>query len=270
MVSVGRAMVRPVNVTSQSNPMLGPVLVGGLGYRLDEVDGVPPLERHPTGLPSVDDLLGGGLGSGEVMTMFGPPGVGVTRLAIQMALGAAASSKVLFVNGHLGSRRLVASLRAIGGACGVATAALDGFQIASWIPLPYPGREDDQWIGVEYDVVVIDCLDEMFRPQAWPDPQNALRYGRWLRECAQRSSTALIVTARAAEPEQVGSQGFTAAWRRHPLHDVFDDIADASCRMFLDDNAEIALHLACRGGQLSRRRCLLRHDGSLIHLTNGA
>jgi len=158
--------------------MRGPVLIGGLGYPMGELALLPQLARHPTGLSGLDDVLSGGIGAGEVLTITGPPGIGVSRLAMQAAVGASRSARVLFVNGHMPTRRLLAGLRDIGERSGLTAHDLDRFEVASWVPLPSPDSPDDRWVGFGYDVVVIDCLDEMFRPQAWPDPDELLRHGR--------------------------------------------------------------------------------------------
>ncbi len=245
--------------------MRGPVLIGGLGYPMGELALLPQLARHPTGLSGLDDVLSGGIGAGEVLTITGPPGIGVSRLAMQAAVGASRSARVLFVNGHMPTRRLLAGLRDIGERSGLTAHDLDRFEVASWVPLPSLDSPDDRWVGFGYDVVVIDCLDEMFRPQAWPDPDELLRHGRWLRECAQRSSTALVATARAENADQIGYSGFARAWRRHRVRLAFDDIADSSCHIFYDADSKICVRLASRGGQRLSRRSRLGPD-SLIHL----
>lgn len=90
-----------VNNCVSFDPVAGPVLVGGMGYRMSELASLPPLARHPTGIGGLDDVLSGGVGAGEVLTVAGPPGIGVSRLAMQGAVGTADSARVLFVNGHM-------------------------------------------------------------------------------------------------------------------------------------------------------------------------
>ena len=228
--------------------MVSSVLVGGMGYPVGELATVPPLARHPTGLGGLDDVLSGGLGVGEVLTIAGPPGIGVSRLAMQAAVGAARTAKVLFVNGHMPTRRLLAGLRDLGERSGLSSDALARFEVASWVPLPDPDSPDNHWVGRGYDAVIIDCLDEMFRPQAWPDADGILRHCRWLRECAQRSATALVITARTDRAVKIGHQGFVEAWRPHRARLAFDDIADSSCQIFIDAEGETAVQIG-----LSRR-----------------
>lgn len=109
----------------------------------------------------------------------------------------------------------------------------------------------------------------MFRPQAWPGASELLRHGRWLRECAQRTSTALIITARAEQASHVGYPSFADAWHHHPVRLTFDDIADSSCQVFFDADGEISVRLASRGGQRLSRRSRMGPD-SLIHLVDDA
>lgn len=139
--------------------------------------------------------------------------------------------------------------------------------MASWVPLPDPDSPDDHWVGRGYDAVVIDCLDEMFRPQAWPDAGEILRHCRWLRECAQRSATALVITARTDQAAKIGHQGFVEAWRPHRARLAFDDISDSSCQIFTDGEGETGVRLASRGGQRMSWRSRIGRD-SLIRLAD--
>ena len=140
---------------------------------------------------------------------------------------------------------------------------MDRVEVASWMPLPDGDISDAWWFGAGYDAVVIDCLDEMFRPQAWLDAENILRHGRWLRECAQRSSTAPFVTASAESPDDVGAPSFDHSWRRHRVRRPLTDIVEASCEMFLDAQPDTVIRMAARGGQRLVQRSRL-DDDSLI------
>ena len=163
----------------------------------------------------MDDVLGGGLGAGEVLTVAGPSGVRVPRLVVQVAVSMARTGRVLVVNGHVPTRRFVHALTNMARHFDLNADEMDRVEVASWMPLPDGDISDAWWFGAGYDAVVIDCLDEMFRPQAWLDAENILRHGRWLRECAQRSSTAPFVTASAESPDDVGAPSFDHSWRRH-------------------------------------------------------
>jgi len=66
---------------------------------LREID-ADALPRIPTGCPEVDRVLGGGLVPGSVVLLAGEPGVGKSTLALQLAAGLPARSRVLYVAGE--------------------------------------------------------------------------------------------------------------------------------------------------------------------------
>jgi circadian clock protein KaiC len=56
------------------------------------------LERTPTGIPGIDNILGGGLPKGQMFLIDGSPGVGKTTLALQFLLeGARRKERCLYV-----------------------------------------------------------------------------------------------------------------------------------------------------------------------------
>ncbi len=55
------------------------------------------LGLYPTGVPRLDDVLGGGLPSGSLALIMGPPGSGKTTLANQMAFAAARAGRKAIV-----------------------------------------------------------------------------------------------------------------------------------------------------------------------------
>src|SRR5687768_14813460 len=55
--------------------------------RVDAVtDGAPPIDTIPTGFPSLDELLGGGLRRGDLIVLGGDTGSGKSALALAIAL----------------------------------------------------------------------------------------------------------------------------------------------------------------------------------------
>lgn len=160
---------------------------------------------------------------------------------------AARSAKVLFVNGHRSTRRLVGSLRDIGERSGLAANDLDRFEVASWVPLPNPDNTDDRWVGCGYDVVFIDCLDEMFRPQAWPEADEWIRQGQVAAGvCAKIVYGARRHRARRrSRPDRLPQ--LQGSPRCHRVSLAFDDLADRWCQIFFNEEAEIRVRLASRG-----------------------
>jgi DNA repair protein RadA/Sms len=56
--------------------------------------------RHKTGLPGLDEVLGGGLVPGSVVLLAGDPGIGKSTLLLQVAQEIARKHKVLYVSGE--------------------------------------------------------------------------------------------------------------------------------------------------------------------------
>jgi len=77
---------------------------GGSGRKL-EVKSIAQavsakVERFKTGLPEIDEVLGGGLVSGSINLLAGQPGIGKSTLLLQLAHNLSKNYKVLYVSGE--------------------------------------------------------------------------------------------------------------------------------------------------------------------------
>ncbi len=75
--------------------------------------GATPERRDPTGVPGLDEVLGGGLPRGTLVLVIGLPGSGKTTLAAQMAFSAAQASRSVLILSVLSEAplKLIAHLR---------------------------------------------------------------------------------------------------------------------------------------------------------------
>lgn len=230
------------------------MIAGGLGYSLTELALLPPLSVHASGVEPLDSLTGGGLTPGAVWTLSGPPSIGITSLASSIAITASRTAHVALANEHLPTHLLRDRLRA----------ADDRIELASWIPLPDFLSDDSSWFGAAYDILIIDCYDEMLRPAAWPKGDTAIRQARWLRELARRSNTALVLTARAERARSQGRPAFDKAWHRHPSRPVFDDVADLRVEVWPGKTRGTRFQAVARGHGAATG--LVRHNGGAVLL----
>lgn len=177
----------------------------------------------------------------------GSTGSGVTDLALRIILGVSRSCRVVVANGHVGSIDLAVRLDSRREGPGPAHVSL-----ASWLPLPIEGREVWSSECSRADLVVLDTIDELWRPAGvLPEARTALARTRLLREVARASNTALLVTARQGP----NCLPVGAPW----LGDVLDDVADVRLKIVAD---------AERPGPIAIVRT--RHDGRTHRLDLGA
>ena len=203
----------------------GPMVAGGLGYTVDEVLAEPAPVTSGTGVEWIDQLTDG-IAPGAVWTVMGPTGVGVTTLAVQIAVASAHTGVVLLGNGHVGSRALAQQV--LRGAHRDNDAAPPLPQLASWLPLPDVGN--DSWDGAceGADVVVLDTWDEMWRPARWRlSREERIADIRWLREVARGCGTAVVLTTRLAHRGPGGAGPAPTHWAA----EAFDDVADVSIEL---------------------------------------
>lgn len=85
--------------------------------RVDAIaDGGPPHDTVPTGFPSIDHVVGGGLRRGDLLALGGDVGSGKSALALAVALRAAQSgARVLLYSGEMTAERVMERLLAIEG-----------------------------------------------------------------------------------------------------------------------------------------------------------
>jgi circadian clock protein KaiC len=75
----------------------------------------PTSERVPTGVPGLDEMLGGGLWRGTTTLLAGPSGAGKTTIGLQFALeGARLGEPTLYMNFQENPTQLIRSIRSLG------------------------------------------------------------------------------------------------------------------------------------------------------------
>src|SRR5919112_2540570 len=85
--------------------------------RVDAVaDGAPSPDTVPTGFPSLDKLLGGGVRRGDLVVLGGDVGSGKSALALAIALRAAQDGRsVAYLSGEMSVDRIMERALAIEG-----------------------------------------------------------------------------------------------------------------------------------------------------------
>ncbi|MDP9349412.1 MAG: AAA family ATPase [Gemmatimonadota bacterium] len=75
----------------------------------------PTSERVPTGVPGLDEMLGGGLWRGTTTLLAGPSGAGKTTIGLQFALeGARLREPTLYMNFQENPTQLIRTIRSLG------------------------------------------------------------------------------------------------------------------------------------------------------------
>lgn len=234
-------------MTSRSSSLRrrGGVILEGLGYSFEELAHLEPLPRHACGLPGLDEH---GIHPGAVWTLAVPHAMGASTFAIQVAVAASLTGKVLLINGHVATHllqdRVKAELEVAGD-----NARAAHIDLASGMGFPRVGeRLGDAWVGSEYDVIVIDTLDENFLPESWPTSvQEQLKLMRWLRWLARENDTAMVLTARVPPPRTGGQDAFLDEWCRHWARAPFADVSDVRIEMWETEHLGHPLRAYRRG-----------------------
>jgi replicative DNA helicase len=196
-------------------------------------DGAPMIDTVPTGFPSLDKLLGGGVRRGDLVVLGGDVGVGKSALALAIALRAAhGGHKVGFLTGEMDETRVLERALAIEGRTtidAIRQGALDDAQRASLgaaalrlrDTLPQINRvpgggmtavADSVRRLLDVELVVIDSLQSLASGASTLDEELAIAV-RQLKATAVDSHLAVILTAHLP--------GLTRG--RADMHPVLDD-----------------------------------------------
>ena len=183
--------------------------------RIDAVaDGAPSADTVPTGFPSVDRILGGGIRRGDLIVLGGDVGSGKSALGLAIALRAAAGgNEVLFLSGEMSAERVLERALAIegrariddirqgslddAGRSGVGAAAIRLRERAPTVE-PLDGETDSVVATIEHrrsaQLAVIDSLESLRHGDGPLEEQRAATIGR-LKALAVRLDMAIVVTA---------------------------------------------------------------------------
>jgi replicative DNA helicase len=184
--------------------------------RVDAVaDGATPIDTVPSGFPSLDKLLGGGLRRGDLIVLGGDVGSGKSALALAVALRVSQQQRsVLFYSGEMNVERVLERVLAIEGRtrvddlrrgtldeatrASVGAAAIrlrDELPIVARVPasgIDAIGEEISSLRTVE--LVVIDGLDALL-PGLRDTEEEEGAVIRALKRLALDARTAVLVTA---------------------------------------------------------------------------
>ncbi|ASJ02637.1 ATPase [Thermococcus profundus] len=178
-----------------------------------EVLAIPELEfaepevlrsRLDTGVPGLDELLGGGLYEGSITLIAGPTGSGKTIMALNLASNLASSGKkVLYIAYEESLAALRDTLEKLG--------LKENFKIVSMIP---EGRTPVEYYALikglvekeGFDVLVIDSLSAM---QTHMDKKEFIKAVRYLQLLTKEKGITFILTYITGGAYQLTSTGFS-------------------------------------------------------------
>ncbi|NJE05816.1 NACHT domain-containing protein [Thermococcus sp. M36] len=161
-------------------------------------------ERLGTGVPQLDDLLGGGLYRGSIVMIAGPTGSGKTILALTIASNIARSGKkVLYVTFEESLGAIRETLEKLGLYRDISVVALIP---EARTPVQYYAtiRALIEEKGAE--VLVIDSLSAM---QSHMDDRDFVKALRYLQLLTKERNITFIVTYTARSPDGLVSTGFS-------------------------------------------------------------
>ncbi len=184
--------------------------------RVDAVsDGAPPPDTVPTGFPSVDRLLGGGLRLGDLVVLGGDTASGKSALALAVALRMTqerGSKTAAFYSGEMSAERVLERVLAIegrarvddlrrgtlddGARAGVGAAALrmrDVLPIVDSIPDGGLDAIEEELDGSDVKLLVVDPLHGLAAGERHREEEAAAAVVR-LKTLARRHGVAALVT----------------------------------------------------------------------------
>jgi replicative DNA helicase len=184
--------------------------------RVDAVaDGAQPTDTVPSGFPSLDKLLGGGLRRGDLIVLGGDVGSGKSALSLAVALRAAQEQRsTLFYSGEMTVERVLERVLAIEGRtriddlrrgsldeatrAGVGAAAIrlrDELPIVERVPTGGIAAIGDEVSALRaIELVVIDGLDALLPGTRNTDEEEAAAI-RALKQLALDTRAAVLVTS---------------------------------------------------------------------------
>lgn len=152
----------------------------------------------PTGIPSLDGMLGGGLRRGSLTVIASRPGMGKTSLALQLAGNiAAVGESVCFCSLEISKDGLIRILEKQSGSIhGYKTLHIDDHTNAD---VPYITGKIHSL--AKCDAVFVDYLQLMMRGPGWPVWDGGFGAMRALKALAGSENISVIVTSQLPRPD---------------------------------------------------------------------
>ncbi len=183
--------------------------------RIDAVaDGAPSPDGIPTGFPSVDRILGGGIRRGDLVVLAGDVGSGKSALALAIALrGATEGKDVLFLSGEMSAERVLERALAIVGRAridDIRQGSLDdtarsavgaaAIRLSERAPIDEPLESEFDAVAATIEhrrgvhLAVIDSLESIHHSDSPLEEQRAASAAK-LKALAVKLDMAIVVTA---------------------------------------------------------------------------
>ena len=171
----------------------------------------------PTGIHSLDDMLGGGLPRGSLTLITARPGMGNTSFALQLAGNiATAGGRVLFFELEMTKEQLLNRIHLQRG--GAPTLDTLYFDDTEYIDPPYIRRQLRS-VG-NCDAIFVDYLQLMMRGPGWPVWDGGFGAMRALKALAGSENTPVIVTSQLPRPDALPRFYDKESYYRPILSDV--------------------------------------------------